>query len=394
MVSYWSVSFDIKTKQEEEIMKIMKKLLALGLCVSMMTAMVACGGSDSASTESTSAAGEKTTIGFIYVGASDDYGYNQAAYKGMEAVKAHFGDKVEILNQEKVPETSEASDVLEQMIQSGATILFPTSFGHLTPAEDVAKNYPNVIFEHQGGMETMPNLGTYFGTIWDPYYLAGIAAGHATKSNKLGFVAAFPISQSLANVNAYTLGAQSVNPDITTTVIFTGDWSDPAKQTEAANTLIADGCDVLAQHQDATKTIVELCEANNVYTVGYHADASELAPNMWLTAAVWDWSGLFVDICQAIMDGKWQGSQYDAIYRGGMAEGIVDLAPFGKAVPQEVQDEILALKAEMIAGTRHTFENEIKDQNGNVVCENGSFLSEEQVESMNYFVEGVIGTIE
>jgi len=380
-------------------MKIWKKVMTLVACASMVVSMTACSGStdsastDSASTESAST-GEKTTIGFIYVGASDDYGYNQAAYKGMQAVKEHFGDQVEILNKEQVPETSEASDVLEQMIQSGATILFPTSFGHLTPAEDVAKKYPNVIFEHQGGMETLDNLGTYFGTIWDPYYLAGIAAGNATTSNKLGFVAAFPISQSLANINAFTLGAQSVKPEITTTVIFTGDWADPAKQTEAANQLIADGCDVLAQHQDATKTIVELCEANNVYCVGYHADASELAPNMWLTAAVWDWSGLFVDITQSIIDGKWDGSAYDGIYRGGMAEGIVDLAPFGKAVPKDVQDEILKIKDEMIAGTRHTFQDEIKDQNGNVVCEAGAFLTEEQVESMNYFVEGVIGTIE
>ena len=374
-----------------------KKIIASALAVSMLLLAASCGSTNTADNSSSSGGSSdsgKTTIGFIFVGSKDDYGYNQAAYKGSEAVEKYFGDKVKILRSENVPETSEATRVLEQMIQQGATILFPTSYGHLDPAIEAANANPNVTFFHQGGLKTTENLGTYFGTIWESFYLAGMAAAGVTETNKLGFVGSFPIPQVLANMNAFELGAQSVNPDITTTVIFTGSWSDPAAQTNAANTLIDGGADVIAQHQDSTKTIIELCESRGVKCVGDHTDASELAPNGWVTGAVWNWDDLFIDMVQTAMDGKFDGSIYDGKYRGGLKEGIVDIAPFGSCVPQDVQQKVNDAKAAIIDGSLYPFEGEIKAQDGTVKVQAGQRLTVDEVESMDYLVDGIIGSME
>ena len=372
-----------------------QKFVAMTMGMVLTLSLTACGSKSSttASASTSTTDGDVTTVGFIFVGAKDDYGYNQAAYLGSKAVEEYFGDKVKVVRAENVPETEEASRTLEQMIQQGATVLFPTSYGHLDPAMDVAEDYPDKIFYHQGGLKTMDNLGTYLGNIYQPYYLAGMAAGAASKTGKLGFVASFPIPQVLENINAFELGAKSMNPDVTTSVIFTSSWSDPALQTNAANTLIDEGCDVLAQHQDSTKTIVELCEEKGVYCIGYHADASELAPNMWLTAAVWDWGSLFVDMVQTAVDGKFEGSQYDGKFRAGMESGVVDIAPFGPTVSQETQDRINAVKQDIIDGKFEPFSGEIKDQDGNIVNEEGHSMTIDEAESMDYLIEGVIGTI-
>lgn len=372
------------------------KWMSLGLASLMLMSTLAGCGAKGASDSKTikESDSDVVTVGFIFVGAKDDYGYNQAAYLGSLAVEEKFGDKVKVLRSENVPETEEASRTLEQMIQQGATVLFPTSYGHLYPALDVAEKHKDLVFYHQGGLETSENLGTYFGTIYEPYYLAGMAAGSATKTNKLGFIGSFPIPQVIENVNAFELGAKSVNPDVTTTVIFTSSWSDPALQTSAANSLIDSGCDVLAQHQDSTKTIVELCEEKGVYVVGYHADASELAPNMWLTAPIWKWDELYCDMVQEAMDGKFKGGKYDGKFRAGIKEGVVDLATFGPGVSKETQDKINDVKQQMIDGEFSAFSGLIKDQDGNVVCEEGHTMTVDEAESMNYFVEGVIGTIE
>ena len=201
---------------------------------------MACGGSgeddsSSSSSSAVSGGGKTITVGFLYVGTVDDGGYNQAAYQGELAVKKMAN--VKTIKAENVPENAEAERVMEQMIQQGATIIFPTSFGHLDPAIKVAEKHPDVTFLHEGGLKSATNVGTFFGTIWQTEYLAGMAAGKATKTGKLGFVVAFPISQTLLNINAFQLGAKSVNPSATTTVVFTGNWCDPAKNAEATKSL-------------------------------------------------------------------------------------------------------------------------------------------------------------
>jgi basic membrane lipoprotein Med (substrate-binding protein (PBP1-ABC) superfamily) len=353
--------------------------------------LAACGGTTPAP-QATNATQAGTTVGFIFVGPGDDYGYNQAAFLGSKAVEADLPG-VKVLRAENVPETEEAERVMEQMIRDGATIIFPTSYGHLDPALAVAARHPEVIFEHQGGLKTSENLGTYFGTIWEAVYLSGMAAGKMTKTNKLGYIVSFPIPQVLLNINAFTLGARSVNPAVTTIVVFTANWCDPGKQAEAANTLIAQGVDVLTQHQDCTKTIVETAERNGIMSVGYHADASPLAPKGWITGSIWNWGPLYDDMVKTIQAGKWAESPYKGKYRVGLKDGVVALAPFGASVPQEVQSLVLEKKQAIIDGTLFPFEGPIKDQDGKVRIEAGVRPPVEDLETTDYLVEGVIGTI-
>ena len=372
---------------------IIKKMAALFTACTMAVAAAGCSNGPATTTAgSGGSSGSPVGVGFIFVGTKDDYGYNQAAYKASLDVEQRFGDKINVFRSENIPETSEATRVLEQMLQQGATVLFPTSYGHLDPALDAAEENPNCVFFHQGGLKTSENLGTYFGTIWESFYLAGIAAGSTTKSSKLGFITSFAIPQIMLNINAFTLGAKSVNPEITTTVIFTGDWSDPALQTDAVNSLADGGCDVIATHQDSTKTIVELCESKGIYVCGCHADAGELAPTHWLTAPVWNWSDLFVDMTQTALDGKFKGSVYDGKYRGGLKEGVIDIAPYGSAVSAELREKIDTAKKQMIDGTLFAFEGEIKDRDGNVRIAAGTRPSVDELETCDWFVEGVIGS--
>jgi basic membrane protein A len=332
------------------------------------------------------------TIGFLYVGPKNDYGYNQAAYQGSLAVEKAF-PKAKVLQAENVPETSEAERVMEKMIDDGASIIFPTSFGHLDPALNVAKRHPDVIFLHQGGLKTAENLGTYFGTIYETQYAVGQAAGMATKKNKLGYVVAFPIAQTLLNINAFELGAQSVNPKAKTIVVFTGSWCDPGKQAEAANSLIDQGADVLAQHQDCTKTIVQTAERRHVLSTGYHVDASKFAPKGWLTGSVWNWGPLFVKMVKTIEAGKFHESQYSKRYRAGVKEGVIKLAPFGAAATPAIRKKVTATYDGLKSGKIKPFAGPVKDQSGKVQIPAGKTPSATELEDTDYLVQGVTGKI-
>jgi basic membrane lipoprotein Med (substrate-binding protein (PBP1-ABC) superfamily) len=236
-------------------------------------------------------------------------------------------------------------------------------------------------------------LGTYFGTIWEPVYLAGIAAGKMSKSGKLGYIVSVPIPQVLLNVNAFELGAKSVNPAAVTSVVFTGSWCDPGQQANATNSLIDQGVDVLSQHQDCTKTIIETAERRGAFSVGYHADASSLAPNGWVVGSVWNWSDLYVDMVKTAVDGKFTGSKYDGKYRGMMKDNVVQLTGFGSKVPDDVKALVESKKAELLAGTLNPFKGPIKDQKGTVKVEDGKMPTVEQLEAADYLVEGVTGSI-
>ena len=335
---------------------------------------------------------KQLTIGFLYVGPKNDYGYNQAAYEGSLAIKKAIPN-VKLLQAENVPETSEAERVMEKMIRDGATIIFPTSFGHLDPALNVAARHPDVIFLHQGGLKTAKNLGTYFGTIYQTQYAVGQAAGMATKKNKLGYIVAFPIAQTLLNINAFELGAQSVNPKAKTTVVFTGSWCDPPKQAEAANSLIDQGADVLEQHQDCTKTIVQTAERRHVMSVGYHVDASKFAPKGWLTASVWNWGPLYVKMVKTIQAGKFKSSPYAGRYRAGVKQGVIKLAPFGASATPKIRKKVTATYKALKSGKLKPFTGPIKDQSGKLRIRAGVSPSATALESTDYLVSGVTGKI-
>jgi simple sugar transport system substrate-binding protein/basic membrane protein A len=299
-----------------------------------------------------------------------------------------------------VPEDDNAARVMEGMINRGAKILFATSYGHLQAAEKVAKEHPDVVVVQQGNLikgTVPPNLGTYFGTVYEPVYLAGIAAGRATKTNKLGYVYAFGIPQTVNNINAFELGAKSVNPAAKTFVVNTSAWCDPQKQKTATDSLLAQGVDVITQHQDCTDTVIKATEAAGKFSVGYHANAASLAPQGWLAGSQWDWGALYSDIVQTALDGTFTGSKYNANYRVGLQTGTNPFvqSPFGAAVDTTTKTDIAAALTKLQAKGASVFTGPITDQSGKVVVPAGTALQygDPQIEGMNWFVDGVVGQL-
>jgi len=337
-----------------------------------------------------------TKIGFIFVGPKDDYGYNQAAFEGSQEVAKAFPD-LEVLTAENVPEDDNAARVMEGMIRKGAKIIFATSYGHRDPALKVAAANPDVVVLQQGNIVdgTMPpNFGTYFGTVYEPVFLAGIVAGKATRSNKLGYVYAFPISQTLDNINAFQLGAASVNPAAKTYVVNTSSWCDPAKQAEAAKSLLSQGVDVISQHQDCTATVIRATEAAGAYTVGYHADASPLAPKGWLTGSEWEWGPLYTKMVRTVVAGSFTGSPYNANFRVGLKTGDNPFvqSPYGPAVSAGTKKLVDGAKAK-ISTDGSPFLGPVVDQSGAVRVPAGTVPDYKTIESIDYFVGGVVGRI-
>ncbi|HEY4632276.1 MAG TPA: BMP family ABC transporter substrate-binding protein, partial [Candidatus Limnocylindrales bacterium] len=336
------------------------------------------------------------TIGFVLVGARDDLGYNQAIWDGIDAVARSFPDN-QILRVENVPEEHDALvGALEDLIDRGARILFATSFGYRDAAFEVARRHPDVVVLHQGGTEPPPgrgNFGTYFGAHYEPLYLAGIAAGAATETGRLGFVVAFPIAATFLNVDAFMLGARSVRPDATVTVEFTKDWCDPSIQLAAATRLRSGGVDVIAQHQDCTRTILEYTEANGMYAVGYHTDGSEVAPRAWLAGAVWRWGPLYVDEVTTVLRGKFTGSPFDGDYRTQFAgpDSVLDLASLNAALPADAAAAIREGEERFARGAT-PFDGPVTDREGRVRVPPGARLTESQVDTVDWFVEGVLGS--
>jgi simple sugar transport system substrate-binding protein/basic membrane protein A len=336
-------------------------------------------------------------VGFIFVGPKDDYGYNQAAYQGAMAVKKAF-PKLKVLTAENVPETDEAARVMEGMISKGAKIIFATSYGHLDPALKVAKAHPDVVVVQQGNFikgKVTANTGTYFGTVYEPVFLAGIAAGRATKTNKLGYVYAFPIPQTTENIDAFELGAQSVNPKAQTYVVNTSNWCDPAKQAEAAKSLFAQGVDVITQHQDCTGTITKLAEQAGKMVVGYHANAQKLAPKGWVTGSEWSWDATYADIVKTALAGKFTGSKYNANYRSGLKNGLNPFiqSPYGKSVSQDTKAWIAKVK-DNISKNGSPFAGPVVGQDGKVLIPKGKVPTYAEIEAtMTGFVKGVVGEI-
>jgi len=335
------------------------------------------------------------TVGVIYVGARDDYGYNQAHAQAAAEVKKMPGIKV--VEEENVPETAAVQKTMAGMIsQDGAKLLFPTSFGYFDPhILAVAPKNPDVRFSHCGGLWTEgkhpKNVGSFFGYIDECQFLNGVIAAHMTKSNKIAFVAAKPIPQVLRNINAFTLGARSVKPNITCSVIFTGDWSMAVKEAEATNSLADQGCDVFTMHVDGPKVVVETAAKRGKMVCGYHASQAKLAPNAYLTGAEWNWLTAY----KTIIDAAQAGKPHPNFLRGGLKEGYVKMSAYGPMVPDAAKKQADDIKAKMIAGTFDIFKDGIKDNKGAVVVPAGKVLKQTdlELEKMNYLVEGVVGSI-
>jgi basic membrane protein A and related proteins len=356
-------------------------------------AALSAGGTLSGILPSRRAIAKDVVVGFIYVGSRDDYGYNQAHAQGAAALKSMAG--VKIIEEENVAETDAVQKTMESMINlDGATLLFPTSFGYFSPhIQKVAPKYPQVRFEHCGGLWTEKdpkNAASYFGYIDECQYLSGIVAGHTSKSGKLGFVAAKPIPQVLRNINAYTLGAKTANPNATTQVIFTGDWSMPVKEAEATNSLADQGVDVVTCHVDGPKTVVETAARRGIMVTGYHCNQSVLAPQAYLTGAEWNWESLYPRFVKMYTGGE----TIPNFYRGGLKEGLVKPSAYGPAVGEAARKHADDAKSKLMAGGFVIFKGPLTDNKGKTVIAAGQEHGQTDpvLEGMNYLIEGVLGS--
>ena len=335
------------------------------------------------------------TVGVIYVGPRDDYGYNQAQAQAAAELKKMPG--VKVVEEENVPETAAVQKSMTGMIaQDGASLILPTSFGYFDPHMlAIAAKNPDVRFSHCGGMWTEgkhpKNTASYYGYIDECQYLNGVIAAHTSKSGKIGFVAAKPIPQVLRNINAYLLGAQSVKPGITCNVIFTGDWSMAVKEAEATNSLADQGCDVFTMHVDGPKVVVETAAKRGKMVCGYHASQAKLAPNAYLTGAEWNWLTAYTTFIDAARNGK----PHPNFIRGGLKEGFVKMSAYGAMVPDAAKKSADSTKAKMVAGSFDIFKGPLKDNKGNIVIAAGKSYKQTDIEleKMNYLVEGVVGSI-
>lgn len=352
----------------------MKKLISSVLATAMLTVSLQ--------------AVAATKVGFVYVGPKSDYGYNYAQDQGRLYLEENLDD-IETVYFENIPENADVQRVMERMIRSGVEVVFPTSYGYLDHALRVAERYPDVHFAHSGGLKTSDNLMTYFAEIDQAMYLAGIAAGMTTKTNKLGFIAAHPIPQVLRNINAFTRGAQSVNPEVTTSIIWTSNWSDPTRESEAAEALISDGADVLTGHVDSPINYVQVAERRGVYSVGYHADASRFAPEGWLVGAVWNWGPMMVGIVESIRDGSWEPEHL----RGDLLTEAAQLSDFGKAVSEETAAAVAERQELIMNDGYRVWAGPVIGQDGTELVAEGDVMTLEQTEKMDFLVQGVRGRI-
>jgi len=327
-------------------------------------------------------------IGALHGGPVTDAGYNQAMHDSVMAIKENI-PCVEIIEAENVPEEAGATSTMENMIQQGAGMVIATAFNHQYPALELSQKYPEVVFEHAGGWEMGPNFANFFGEPPDTWYMMGVAAGQMTETNKLGFVAAFPLGWTLTFINAYHLGAQSVNPDVETIVTYTFGWGDSAKEADATNSLINQGADVITMHVDSPATVLSTAESRGAYSIGFQSlAAQQFAPENWITGTGYTLGGTLTWLASGVIDGTWE----PIFLRCGTADGCMAIAPFGSKVPQEVQDEVNEVKDEIEAGTIVVFTGPIVDQDGNVKIPEGEVLSPDLMGSVDWFVEGVVGS--
>jgi basic membrane protein A len=318
----------------------------------------------------------------------NDAGYNQAMHEAVMAIKQNIAC-VEIIEAENVPDEAGATTTMENMIQQGAKMIIATAFNHQYPALELSQKYPDVIFEHAGGWEMGANFANFFGEPPDAWYMMGVAAGKMTTSNKLGFVAAFPLGWTLTFANSFHLGARSVNPEVQTIIAYTFSWGDSAKEADTTNSLINQDVDVITMHVDSPATVISTAESRGAYSIGFQSlAAQQFAPEYWISGTGYTLGGTLTWLASTVIDGTWE----PIFLRCGMADGCMALAPFGPKVPQEVQDLVLQTKADLENGTIVTFKGPIKDQDGNVKVEEGAELTDDQMSSVDWLVEGMIGS--
>ena len=372
-----------------------KRAIVVAFAAVAALVLAACGSSSTSSTHQSTTTGKQITAAWIYVGSPSDAGWTHQHDLGRLAVQQAFGSKVKTVFKQNVPEGPQTTSVIQQLVNSGAKIIFATSFGYQPSMAAMAKKYPNVYFAQATGTAMGKNLSEYFGAGEDGDYLAGMAAGYATKNGKIGYVAPFPIPEVIREIDAYTMGARYAHPGATVRVVWTNSWFDPAKERAAAQSLVASGVDVLGDGVD-DPTVGQVAQANGLKWTGYDSNQNSFAPNAFLTATVYNWAPYYVNSVRAAMGSTWKSS----FYYGSIADGMIGIAPFGKSVSAKAQAAILKRQAEMKAGTFNPFTGPLTKQDGTAGVPAGQTLavwtpdnpSQLTKYTLNWFVQGVIGS--
>ncbi len=333
--------------------------------------------------------GGTVKAGFIYVGPVGDGGWTYEHNQGRLAVEEEFGDAVETVYQENVPEGADAERALTQMALSGADIIFTTSFGYMDPTINVAAKFPNVKFEHATGFKRADNVSTYSARFYEGRAVQGTIAGHMTKSNKIGYIGSFPIPEVIRGINSAYIHAKKVNPDIEFSVVWAYTWFDPAKEADAAQALIEQGADVILQHTDSTAPQAAAQKAGNVITFGQASDMAEYAPQPRVSSIIDNWAPYYIERVKAVMDGTWESTDtWD-----GIGPGMVGIGEISDAVPQDVKAAALELKDKIASGEYHPFTGPLNKQDGSAWLAEGEVADDGTLLGMNFYVEGLTGDI-
>lgn len=356
----------------------------LKLLMSTAALAVGLGGAALAQDEDT------TKVGFVYVGPIGDGGWTATHERGRQEVMEHFGDQVETVYSESVPEGPDAERVMQQMALNGADIIFATSFGYMEPVLNVAEDFPDVNFEHATGYKTAENAAVYNARFYEGRAVQGTIAGHMTESNTIGYIGSVPIPEVIRGINSAFIHARKVNPDVEFKIVWINSWFDPAKEADAAQSLIDQGADVILQHTDSTAPLAAAAEAEgDVYGFGQASDMSEFAPAPRISANIDNWGPYYIERVQAVMDGTWEtGSTW-----GGIGDGFVGVGEISSAVPDDVKQEALDLKDRIASGDYHPFTGPVNKQDGSAWLAEGETATDETLLGMNFYVEGIEGDI-
>ena len=327
-----------------------------------------------------------TKVGFIYVGPIGDHGWSYQHDRSRLALEKSLGVKTTFV--ESVPEGADAERVITQLATAGNDVIFTTSFGYMNPTLKVAKKFPNIKFEHATGYKRSDNVSTYSARFYEGRAILGTIAGKMTKSNVIGYIASFPIPEVIRGIDALTLAARKVNPEVKVKVIWVNSWFDPGKEGDAAKTLIDQGADIITQHTDSPAPL-QIAEKRGVYAFGQASDMKAFAPTKQLTAIIDNWDAYYISRVKAAMDGSWKSGDI----WGGIKSGMVEMAPYGDAVPADVREMADKLKASIVDGSFHAFQGPIKNQEGEIVVKEGETMSDGDLAKLNWYVEGVEGSI-
>jgi basic membrane protein A and related proteins len=334
-------------------------------------------------------AAEPLKVAFVYFGPRGDGGWTQQHDVARLKLEEALGSAIKTTFVENVPETADSERVFRQLAADGNKLIFATSFGYMEPLQKVSKLFPDVKFEHVNGFKTAANISVYEPRFEEGFYLIGVIAGQMTKTNTLGFIGSFPIPTVLRNIDAMTLGAQSVNPKIKTKAIWVNTWYDPGKERQAADTLIAQGADAVAQNTDSPASI-QAAQEKGTYAFSIDADMSSFGKKAQLTGSTEDWSGYYIAETKKVLDGSWTGNRRT---RWGIKEGLVVMAPLNPDIPPAAVKVFEEKKAKIVSGELKPFAGPIKDNTGKEMVAAGATMADATASSLNWFVEGIEGNI-